>query len=186
MAGNSELSVLLPSAKEGDEKAFSRLLELYSPLISASVKKYSGGLIPIDEDDLRQEATISFYKAVLAYVDGSDTDFGHYAKICVERGLISHIRMQKRRVPFTATLDEAGTVQDRDDPAGDLIERERVGELNDKIRESLSDFENMVWSLHISGMSPSVIAESLGRDVKSINNALRRIRVKLRRTIKKQ
>ena len=54
MAGNSELSVLLPSAKEGDETAFSRLLELYSPLISASVKKYSGGLIPIDEDDLRQ------------------------------------------------------------------------------------------------------------------------------------
>ena len=87
-------------------------------------------------------------------------------------------------MPLTTTLDEAGTLQERDDPIGALIEKESVGELNDRIRESLSDFENRVWSLHISGMSPVSIAETLGRDTKSINNALRRIRVKLRRTIK--
>lgn len=183
MSGNNELLQLLAGAKAGDESAFARLLELYSPLISASAKKYSGGEIPLDEDDLRQEATIYFCKAVGGYDPGHDTDFGLYAKICIERGLISHLRMQKRRVPLTATLDEAGSLQDCDDPVGALIEKESVGELNDRIRESLSDFENRVWSLHISGMSPSAIAKALGREPKSINNALRRIRVKLRRTI---
>lgn len=184
MAGNPELVRLIDGAKNGEEKAFSRLLELYAPLISAAVKKYSGGTLPLDEDDLRQEATIYFCKAVAGYDPERDTDFGLYAKICVERGLISHLRAQKRRVPLTTTLDEAGTLQERDDPIGALIEKESVGELNDRIRESLSEFENRVWSLHISGMSPVSVAETLGRDTKSINNALRRIRVKLRRTIK--
>lgn len=184
MAGNSELVRLLDGAKSGDEKAFSRLLELYAPLISASAKKYSGSAPSLEEDDLRQEAAICFCKAVAGYDHERDTDFGLYAKICIERGLISHLRVQKRRMPLTETLDEADMLQDGEDPAGALIEKESVGELNDRIRESLSDFENRVWSLHISGMSPAAVADALGRDTKAINNALCRIRVKLRRTIK--
>lgn len=177
---------MLASARAGDESAFSRLLTVYAPLISASVKRClaSDDFAVCDEDELRQEATISFYNAVVSYDPGKcDTEFGHYAKVCIERGLISHFRKQRRRAHVTASLDEVKTVFEQDDPVGRVIERENVVELNERIRASLSEYENRVWELHISGRSAAEIAELLGRDVRSISNALRRIRVKLRREI---
>lgn len=159
---------------------------MYAPLISASVKRCltSNDLALCDEDELRQEATISFYNAVVSYDPGkSDAEFGHYAKVCIERGLISHFRRQRRSAHVTASLEEAKTICGQEDPIGRVIELENVVELNERIRASLSEYENRVWELHISGRSAAEIAELLGRDVKSISNALRRIRVKLRREI---
>ena len=73
------------------------------------------------------------------------------------------------------------TISDDEDPSARIIEAENVREILSLINKSLSEYENKVWSLHISGLKSSDIAKEMNRDVKSIDNALFRIRVKLRK-----
>ena len=176
-----EVITLIEAAKAGDESAFDELIDRYNPLIASLVSKYApAGSSKADVDDFKQEALIVFCNSVMKYdTSQQSVEFGLYAKICVEHVLVSQLRKMKKRItvePIDAAL-----------PYNDLsfVEKENIREMLKIINETLSDYEKKVWDLYISGESAEDIAKALGKDVRSINNALFRIRKKLRSVLKK-
>ena len=172
-------------AKEGDEASFAFLVDKFKPLLDAAVAQYRAELLPQDAEELSQEALVAFHSAVKSYDPSyKNVSFGLYAKICVNKAIISALRAIWRRsrtdlVPIDDTLDAFGDVGDVD-PASELIERENAEELSRRISEHLSEYENRVWWLYFSGLSSAQIARVVGRSPKSVDNALCRIRQKLR------
>ena len=181
------IRALISEARNGSENALSQLISKYEPLINALISKYdSSDISSEDKKDMRQEALIVFCNAVMKYnLDQSDVDFGLYAKICIERGFLSQIRVLRRRVAIEP-IDDDCDIGGIDDPSLALIDSENVREIWKLINENLSEYESKVWNLHLSGSSSADIAVQLKRDVKSIDNALCRIRSKLRKVLKMQ
>lgn len=181
---SSDVCELVVAVRGGDGGAFERLMEMYEPMIGAALSRY----VPRGEDidDARQEALAGFYRATLTFdVSQPEVAFGLYAKICVTNALISHAREIERRMRGTAQGLEYDDYMRyysdaRSDPAESIVERESADELVRLIRENLSPYENQVWDMHTSGMSGDEIAERMSKPIKSIDNALYRIRRKLR------
>ena len=173
--------------REGDQEAFSQLLEQYRPLIQSQLLSFSGeGQNGADLEDLRQEALMAFYHAILAYdLEQREVEFGLYAKICISNALISHRRIQKRREAeqLTETLNIESFLKEAEvceDPVARVLEQEREQVLYAVIRKNLSDFEYRVWQLYMSGRTAAEIGRVVGKDEKSVSNAIYRIRKKLR------
>lgn len=174
---------LLLLAKEGDGDAFARLAEEYKPMLDAALAPHKAELNDQDYDDLSQEALLAFHRAVQSYEPlYGNVSFGLYAKICVNKAIISAFRQFKKSSNIVLVpLDEIEPHElSGDDPAEAVIEQERASELRAFIRENLSKYENSVWWMYYSGMSIDEIAESLNTTKKSVSNAIARIRRKLR------
>ena len=178
---------LLDGARSGDRASFDALLSQYKPLIEhqlASLRcRPDTTILPEDEKDLRQEAYLAFYRAIMNYdMSQHEVSFGLYAKICVENGLIS--AMRKFRSP-TVSLDrdaeELLFADDDSDPTRRLREEQDYEALCRVIARTLSPYENDIWQRYIAGATAQQIARQLGRDVRSIHNAIYRIRHKLRK-----
>lgn len=175
---------LIEEIRRGAGEAFEQLLGMYEPMISAAVHRY----LPegADPDDARQEALAGFFRATLTYdPDQSAVAFGLYAKVCVSNALISHTREIARRARRTASNIEYDDyvrycADAAADPSERVVERESVDNLRRIIKENLSPYENRVWDMYVKGMSSRDIAEVLDRSARSIDNALYRIRKKLR------
>ena len=179
---------LIGKAQSGNDEAFFELREIYEPLIEGRVSKNTlYGMTAQDIDDLRSEALVQFCRAVLNFDFATKgVEFGLYAKICIENGLISFIRSYKRKNENSVlALDgEIGSTATHNDFMQDIIERENLSSLVGLIQESLSDYESRVWWLYVSGISVAEIAERLdASDTKSVSNAIYRIRKKLRSRI---
>jgi RNA polymerase sporulation-specific sigma factor len=180
-----ETLTLLSIAKTGDQAAFDTLLTQYTPLIEhrlQAVRTRRPDILPEDEKDLRQEAHLAFYRALLGYnVEQHDVSFGLYAKICIENALVSALRKIQ---PSSELLDYDTMVSlpagNEEDPSQRLREQEDYEALCHRIARILSPYENAIWQRYIAGMTASQIAEQLGRDSRSIHNAIYRIRHKLR------
>jgi RNA polymerase sporulation-specific sigma factor len=178
---------LLTRAKEGDQVAFDTLLAQYTPLIEhrlSVARARRSDILPEDEKDLRQEAHLAFYRALLGYNEGQhEVSFGLYAKICIENALISALR-KIRPAEETVDYDTLTTLpaDSREDPTQRLREQEDYEALCHRIARALSPYESAIWQRYIAGMTASQIAEQLGRDSRSIHNAIYRIRNKLRNT----
>ena len=179
-----DIRVLIVAVRNGDQVAFATLLERYTPLIDAAVAKFSSDeAFSLYREDLKQEASLVFYNSILAYdLEQNEVEFGLFAKICIHNALVSVLRSLKRRTeePIAQIPESLLTVQDFDDPLSRMLERERLKSLYAVIRKNLSDLEYEVWQLYMSGRSSAEIAERLGTDQKSVNNAIYRIRKKLR------
>jgi RNA polymerase sporulation-specific sigma factor len=179
-----DIRVLIVAVRNGDQVAFATLLERYKPLIDAAVAKFSSDeAFSLYREDLKQEASLVFYNSILAYdLEQNEVEFGLFAKICIHNALVSVLRSLKRRTeePIAQIPESLLTVQDFDDPLSRMLERERLKSLYAVIRKNLSDLEYEVWQLYMSGRSSAEIAERLGTDQKSVNNAIYRIRKKLR------
>jgi len=170
--------------RAGDETAFDELLLQYQPLIESLVTKFSSEEhSATSREDLRQEAAVAFYRSLLSYdLEQRDVEFGLYAKICLSNALISKLRARKNPVEEFSydAKQEIEMVGESEDPAERLLEQERLSALYAVIRETLSEFEYRVWNLYLSGRTTREIGKSVGRDEKSIANAIYRIRKKLR------
>lgn len=180
-----ELLRLLLLARDGDEDAFAGLVLAYRPMLDAAVTQYRSELLPQDFEELQQEALVAFHRAVGKYdFLYGNVSFGLYAKICVNKAIISALRTiwrSHRRSDFLPLDDDiAPGNPDADDPSAGIIEQENAAELRRIIRENLSEYENTVWWKYYSGMSIAGIAQSVGKTPKSVGNALSRIRRKLR------
>ena len=174
---------LIEQVRSGDEQAFSQMLALYRPLLEASVRRFSQELLPEEQQDLRQEATLVFYHAILNYdMEQSEVEFGLYAKICVTNALVSQLRLiRRRRVEESLDgMESRSAVLEENDPAVGVLEEERLRELYAVIRKHLSPFEYRVWRLYVSGMTAKDVARAVGKDERSVGNAIYRIRQKLR------
>lgn len=179
-----DVRALISKVRDGDQSAFDTLLRQYKPLIDASVARFSSDdTFAIYSEDLKQEASLVFYNSILAYdLDQNEVEFGLFAKICIYNALVSVLRSLKRRTaePLADIPESLLTVQESDDPSSRMLERERLESLYAVIRKNLSDLEYEVWQYYMSGKSAADIAKQLGTDVKSVNNAIYRIRKKLR------
>ena len=172
---------LLEAAQKGSQEACDRLLARYRPLLRSLCSKYAlENMSPQDREDLREEAERIFLCAVSTYdLTQTAVAFGLYAKICLRNGLVSELRSFRRRkrldvIPVTEEMMSS------DDPAEHLAEEERFRQLYGMVRSRLSSFENQVWWMFVSGMSYADIACRVGKDERSVYNAIYRIRRKLR------
>ena len=187
MSDNSkkiENSQLISEVRDGNEDAFKALLEKYKPLIESSVAKVLiDGQYSLHAEDLFQEATVVFYNSIMTYdMEQHEVEFGLYAKICISNALISQIRLlQKRKAErLSETSDEGVFANDSEDPSVKILEQESLRSLYSVIRGNLSDFEYNIWQLYMSGRTARQIGVILGKDEKSVTNAIYRIRKKLR------
>ena len=170
--------------RENDQVAFRQLLEEYAPLISSEVSKYAASLTVQDREDMRQEACLALYRSAFSYdVEQSAVEFGLYAKICISHALVSHLRVLKRRPSITVVEDIWAQDEGAEDPTKQVLEREEAEALNAKLRTLLSSYENRVWALYVAGHSAAEIARAMGKDTHSVENAVYRIRQKLRRAL---
>lgn len=182
---HTPLQNLLTAVCEGDQDAFGELLSRYRPLIDRSVSRFGGKLYSEESrEDMRQEAMAAFYDAIRSYrTDQEKVEFGLYAKVCIGNRLISHLRREQKQ-GYLLSLDDITERPSEMDEENDLlsfvIEKEDALALSRLIEENLSEYENRVFSLYMDGHSSADIASALGREVKSIDNAIARIRKKLK------
>ena len=185
---SDEIRDLILKVRENDDNAFKLMLQKYTPLIESSVNRFSGDdSFAAYSDDLRQEASVVFYKSILAFdLDQNEVEFGLFAKICIYNALVSQLRgLKKHPGAFSLALPEKEEViQDTGDPASTILEQERIKAIYDIIRKNLSDYEYSVWQMYIAGRSSLDIAKTLSADKRSIDNAIYRIRKKLRELLK--
>jgi len=176
---------LLLDASAGDGNAFETLAKDYAPLLESCVATYYGRLPDADIDELKQEALLAFLRAVRRYDPlYGDVSFGLYAKICVRNGVSSAVRsILSSDTQSTLPIDDFET-DDIPSPQDEVIERENAEELRRMIRGLLSDYENTVWWSYYSGVPVRKIAEQLNKSPRSVENALIRIRRKLREALR--
>ena len=184
---HSELDILLENVRSGKPLSFEAIYSLYVPLIDSMTKSYCKKycVFEADTDDVRQEAMIALYNAALTYETGKDVTFGSYAKVCIRNKILSYIRcFLENDIPVS--LDERENDWDEPDfdtPEHLIISKESLCHLNRRIDETLTDFEKSVFALYIGDMSYTDMANTLGKPKKSIDNAIHRIKAKLRKLI---
>ena len=184
LCADNQTNELLALAKAGDGHAFESLLDAYSPLIESLVSGFSCAESEFDDrDDLRQEASIAFFNAVQKYdASHAGVQFGLYAKICIRNRLISYLRRMQQRPPLSSE-DTPYALENDEDPAKMLVEREDYLALYSRINSLLSPYEKRVWWMYLSGRTAREIGNAVGKDERSVQNAIYRIRQKLRRAL---
>ena len=174
----AEISLLLEAAS-GNEKAFNKLAAAYAPMLKYSVGTVSYGLSEQDEEELYQEALLAFHRAVVKFDPLYEkVTFGLFAKICVHNALVSEVKRIKKPAPVTIVPIESGP--DSDLPFSPDDSGKEIEELRQLIRDSLSDYENRVFWSYYAGMSSSEIAEKTGKTPRSVDNAIYRVKRKLK------
>ena len=179
---------LVALAQLGDQNAFGQLLNTYDPLISATVAKFKiSGMSQADEEDLRQEAVLAFYSALLSYDPNiSGVEFGLYAKVCICNRLVSQMRIMKKHLSQSVLSYELfENIAGQDDPSSRIVELEEERSLLRLINDNLSKYEQKVFRMYVSGMSAADMAKKLDSSERSVSNAVYRIRKKLKNILKK-
>ena len=195
--------ILLEKAKNGDEKAINELMHLYKPLVTIIARKYF--LINATTDDLIQEGMLGLFKAYRSYNINSKTSFKTFASVCIKRqiqtALISNNRNKNIPLNTYFSINNQGKIllsvkndEENDDeedtgffitsnnltPEESVLFREKLDEVDSHINNLLSGFEKKVLHLYIKGLNYIEIAQRLKKEPKSIDNALGRIKIKLR------
>ena len=177
---------LIKDAQGGASAAIEELKRQYTPLIESSSARFCReGTSSQDRADIREEALINFLNAVFSFdLSYEGVEFGLYAKICIENGLVSFLRSldRRRRIPEVSldSISESSEKKVHKDMLAIMADREQALMLARKISDKLSEYENRIWWMYVSGLSVREIARDLGVDSKSVSNAVFRIRKKLR------
>ena len=175
---SDELAVKL--INEGEYQLLPVIIEHYMPLIVSTAKGY---LPEPYIDDSVQEATIALYNAIKTY-DPQKSSFHTFASLCIKRSVIAFARKNgaKKQIPDEMLSSIENTeISDHTTPEAIIIEKEDYDNLTQSIKLELSKMEYEVLQLFLSGMSYSFIAETLSITEKSVDNALSRIRKKLKK-----
>ncbi|WP_408070612.1 RNA polymerase sporulation sigma factor SigH [Butyrivibrio sp. JL13D10] len=199
------------SEDETDEELITRLREGESDVTEYIMNKYkdmvrtkaaSMYILGADKDDLIQEGMIGLFKAVRDYDPGRDASFRTFADLCVSRQIYTAIQAsnRKKHAPLNSYISlytrMDGNSEDKDfsldqvledmndrNPEAMMIDKENARDIEEFIESGLSDFEKSVLELHLTGMGYAQIAKVLGRDEKSTDNALQRLKNKIRKYI---
>ncbi len=184
---SSDIETLLTNIKNGERLSFEAVYQLYQPLIEGTALSFCKrfALAEADVDDLRQEAAIALYNAVFSYTPARNITFGSYAKVCIRNRIISYIRHFHENFEAVSPDDPELLTEeiDPDTPEQLIIDKESLCSLNRRIDGALTDFEKSVFDLYVGNMSYSDMAQTLGRPIKSIDNAIHRIKAKLRKLL---
>lgn len=178
---HEQLYTKILSVRSGDQAAFSDLLACYDPLIGAEVSRHATGLGKQDVEDLHQCALLALYRAALNFdLSQKEVEFGLYAKICITNALVSQLRVINRYRTEISVADAHDASEVGEDPATRVMQEEAAAALYARVRLLLSPYENRVWALYMAGLAVGEIAHRLQKDTHSIENAVYRIRKKLR------
>jgi RNA polymerase sporulation-specific sigma factor len=168
----------------GNSEAFSMLVDRYNPMLKKILGTYTTDeMSKEDVEDLTQEELIAFYRAIINFDrEQNDVEFGLYAKICITNSMISYKRAAAKKSNESLIGDEEmNSIFDPDGEVSEFFQRqESERELGEQIEKTLSQYENEVWSYYVNGYSSREIATKLGSSEKSIDNAIFRIRRKLK------
>jgi len=185
---------IVDSVRDGDSIALEYLINKYKNFVRAKARSYF--LIGADREDIVQEGMIGLYKAIRDYKADKLSSFKAFAELCITRQIITAIKTATRQkhIPLNhyVSLDKPIYDEDSDrtlldvicgtrvsDPEELIINQEEFSGLEDKMSEILSDLERKVLMLYLDGRSYQEIAVDLKRHVKSIDNALQRVKRKL-------
>lgn len=189
---------LLSYIAENNEEAVEILYEKYRPLIVANANRMSKTCqgLGIDVNDLIQEGMIGLNGAIKHYSENKEASFYTFAKTCIERKMISLIAAAKRQknkilnesLSLDVTLDTGEIVNleeligcEQDEPFYQLLNLENEQELLMKINQVLTPLEKQVFQLKIAGFDYHEISEKLNKKPKAIDNALQRIKNKIKK-----
>ncbi len=178
---------LITQVRDGNQGAFAELLKIYEPLFLSLLSKPEVRFVlnAQDVEDLRQELSVVFFHAVLSYdLEQEEVQFGLYAKICMRNAMITQLRkLQQRKNPIPWEEDEEEDFPlfvGGENPPEEVAESETVANMNKRIESVLSPFEIKVWQMYLTGTGTKNISQALGKSEKSIENAIFRLRRKLR------
>ena len=191
---------LIDRLRNGEEAIMDYICEKYKNLVRSKAK--SMHILGGDNEDLIQEGMLGLFKAVRDYDCGRDASFFTFAELCVSRQLYTAVQasQRKKHVPLNTYESLYGDVSSKQEgKQGELLEllsrktqqspedlfldKERVAYLEAAIDRELSTFEKQVLDLYLTGMSYGEIARVLGREEKSTDNALQRLKAKIRRML---
>lgn len=187
---------IVEEAKKGDFQALEYLITKYKNFVMAKARSYF--LIGADREDIIQEGMIGLYKAIRDYNKDKLTSFKAFAELCITRQIITAIKTATRQkhIPLNSYVSLNKPIYDEEsdrtlldvlsgvkitDPEELIISREELNNMESKIGEILSDLEWEVLMAYLEGKSYQEIGEELNRHVKSIDNALQRVKRKLER-----
>lgn len=198
--GETELALIL-AAQSGDERASAALMARYRGFVRCKARSYF--LVGGDRDDVIQEGMIGLYKAIRDYNHTRQASFRSFAELCVTRQLITAIKSATRQKhsPLNSyvSLSRSASAEDEGervltdilaakevcDPADIVISAWETDRIREGFTQVLSPLESQVLRLYVDGKSYQEIADRLGRHVKSVDNALQRIKRKVEAQIER-
>ena len=187
---------LIALAKQGNADALNQLVRRYQGFVRLKASSYflAGG----DSEDLIQEGLVGLYKAIRDYRTDRESSFRNFAELCITRQIITAVKTATRNkhtplnqyVSFSSTpagqqgdgeptLDEFLPGPAVDDPASRVISSQELRALVDCLSAELSELESEVLSLYLDGRPYEEIAQRTGRDTKTVDNALQRVKRKV-------
>ncbi|MBR6524757.1 MAG: RNA polymerase sporulation sigma factor SigH [Clostridia bacterium] len=180
-------------SQNGDGQALAFLLDKYKNFVRSKARSYF--LIGADHEDIVQEGMIGLYKAIRDFKSQKLTSFRAFAELCVKRQIITAIKTATRQkhLPLNSYVSLNKPLYDEEsdrtlldviegrvtNPEDLYISQEDLNSIQNQIGELLSDLEQQVLASFLDGKSYQEIAAALGRHVKSIDNALQRVKRKL-------
>ena len=180
---------LVRLALSGDDSAMAQLIAVAMPISGAKAAAQQAKNNSLSAEDLVQEGMLGFLSALRTYSAGKGTSFRTYAGTCIGNRIISAVRLHNNTGNYSLTsavpiTDEAEFSAGEQDPQNIMIERERFEDFRRLIEGNLlSEFEKNVLECRLAGLSYSETAKKLGTGTKAVDNALARIRKKIRETV---
>ena len=185
-------------ARTGSVEAQEYLINKYKGFVKAKARSYF--LIGADREDIIQEGMIGLYKAIRDFRSDKLTSFKAFAELCITRQIITAIKTATRQkhIPLNSYVSLNRPIYDEDsdrtlldimpsdqvlDPEEVVISAEEIGRMEEQITEILSELEWQVLNCYLDGKSYVEIADELQRHVKSVDNALQRVKRKLERYV---
>ena len=181
---------LIARLRDGETIIEDYLMEKYKGLVRQKARAMF--LIGGDTDDLIQEGMIGLFKAVRDFQPGREATFATFARMCIDRQIYSAIQNSNRQkhLPLNSYVslnqeDESSPIWELsvENPEEIIIDQETTRDLQQKISDYFSPLENKVLDLYLKGEGYVEIGRILGKSPKSIDNALQRIRAKIREVI---
>lgn len=184
---------LIQRLRAGETGIADYLIEKYKYLVrrKASAMFLIGG----DTDDLIQEGMIGLFKAVRDYHPGKEASFVTFAQMCIDRQIYSAVQSSNRQKHMPLNTYISLSQEDEESPLAQawvetpeeiIIDRENTRALEDEIKSALSPMENTVLNYYLEGKSYADIGMLMDKNPKSVDNALRRIRTKIRNYLEKK
>lgn len=192
---------IVEAARQGESDAQEFLINKYKNFVRAKARSYF--LIGADREDIIQEGMIGLYKAIRDFRNDKLASFRAFAELCITRQIITAIKTATRQkhIPLNSYVSLNKPIYDEEsdrtlldvisgtkvtDPEELVISREEFVDIEHKMGEFLSDLEWKVLMSYLDGRSYQEIAKDLRRHVKSIDNALQRVKRKLERYLEKR
>lgn len=184
---------LIERLRGGDERVMDYILGKYKPLVLG--KANAMFLIGGDTDDLIQEGMIGLFKAIRDFRDDRASTFFHFAELCIARQLYSAVEASNRKkhaplntyVSFYSRMGEEGKslaetlpTDSMDNPEQLVIAQENLAQFWEELKGRLSPMEREVLDAYLSGQNYRQIADEMGKSPKAIDNALSRIKAKIK------